>query len=150
MQKVVKDIKETKALAKVFLDKIIKEKNDGALVVGLSGELGAGKTHFTQEIAKLLGIKKKLTSPTFVIMKRYALKNKKWKNFFHIDAYRLKSHNEILKLGWQEMISNKENLIFIEWPEMVKKAMPKKYIKVKISHLPKKNKNTVDGRKFSF
>jgi len=125
--------KETNEIAKEFLVKL-SPLEKSATVVGLYGELGTGKTTFTQFIAKELGIKKKINSPTFTIMKRYALKNKNYKNLFHIDAYRLKNEKELPHLGWEEIIENKEHLIFIEWPENIIKAMPKKHHQIHISH----------------
>ena len=129
-----KDIKETSQIAEVFLEKILKEiriKNK-ALVVGLVGNLGAGKTTFLQSVAKHLGVKRKVSSPTFVIMKKYPLKNKKHKFLFHLDAYRLKNEQELLHLGWEEIIKDENNLVFIEWPQNVSKIMPKhtKYIQI--------------------
>ena len=66
---------------KMFLEKILgeKRKKKVAIVVGLSGDLGAGKTTFVQAVAKHLGVKNKVNSPTFVIIKKYSLKNKKHK-----------------------------------------------------------------------
>ena len=120
-----KSLKETEKIAKVFLHKLLKtQKGPGALVVGLSGELGAGKTAFTKLAAKLLGIKDKISSPTFVIQKKYSLKRKGYKYFFHLDAYRLKNKKELLHLGWDELIGGQEHLIFIEWPENVAGALP--------------------------
>ncbi len=132
MKKVAKNMEETVAVAEVFLREIlnIKRAEKGATIVGLSGDLGAGKTAFTQAVAKHLGIKNKITSPTFVLMKKYPLKSKteiKSKNhkfLIHIDAYRLKNEKELLDLGWAEILDNDEHLVFIEWPEMVKKAIP--------------------------
>lgn len=134
-----KDVKQTEEIAKMFLDEILKhhDTEKGALIVGLSGDLGAGKTAFTQSIAKHLGVKNKITSPTFVIMKKYPLKNKKHKFLFHLDAYRLKDEKELLHLGWKEIINNKEHLVFIEWPENVQKAIPTHARFVNISHKEK-------------
>jgi len=72
-----KSVEETIQIAKSFLDKILKNNKEqkGALIVALSGDLGAGKTAFTQAIGKHLGIKSKITSPTFVIIKKYTLPN---------------------------------------------------------------------------
>lgn len=145
MIKISKNIKDTEEIARDFLNKILKTKNTKALVVGLSGDLGTGKTHFTQAVAKLLKIKNKVNSPTFVIMKRYELPRPLlnpplgrgglgFRNLFHIDAYRLKNERELLHLGWEEIVFNKENIIFIEWPENVAKIMPQKHHKVSISH----------------
>jgi len=125
-----KNLKEFKAVAKKFINTIIKHgpKKSEATIVGLYGDLGAGKTTFTQEVAKSLGIKGKVVSPTFVIMKSYKL-------FIHIDAYRLKNEKELEKLGWKDLISNPKNLIFIEWPENVHKILPKEHICVCLEHV---------------
>ena len=131
-----KSITETSKIAKVFLEKILKsEKNKGsAVMVGLSGELGAGKTTFTKQVAKHLKIKNKVISPTFIIMKKYSLKLKGYKYFFHFDAYRLENEKELLHLGWEEILKDQRHIIFIEWPENVKKAIPKYAQTIKISN----------------
>ncbi len=140
MKKLSTSPKETEQLSKTFLDKILKNslKNKGATVVGLSGDLGAGKTAFTQYIGKLLGVKNKITSPTFVIFKKYQIKKLQklpnYKFLIHIDAYRLKHEQELLYLGWENMINNKENLILVEWPENIKDIMPKHSFYIEISH----------------
>jgi len=129
-----KNTRETKQIAETFLAKLLKnqKKNQGTLVVGLSGDLGIGKTAFIKSVAKYLGIKDKISSPTYVIMKKYLIKKKECKFFFHLDAYRLESEEELLHLGWKEIVSNKENLVFIEWPENILKIMPSdsKYIHI--------------------
>jgi tRNA threonylcarbamoyladenosine biosynthesis protein TsaE len=137
-----KNLKETKEIAKIFLDKILKDqKRKNALVVGLSGDLGTGKTALTKFSAKHLGIKKRIFSPTYVIMKKYALKLKGYKFFYHLDAYRLKNEKELLHLSWKEIISNKENLVFIEWPENVSKAMPSNTKYIYITHTKNGGRN---------
>lgn len=146
MPKVVKNskgIKETKEIAKMFLGKILKDKKPqkGALVVGLVGDLGAGKTTFVQAVAKHLGVKNKVNSPTFVIIKKYLIKNKKHKFLFHLDAYRLKNEGELLHLGWDDIIKNKEHLVFIEWPENVSGVIPKDSKFIKISHTEDKHRD---------
>ena len=133
MNRISKKTEDTKEIAKTFLARL-KFRQAGATMVGLSGELGTGKTTFVQFLARELGVKRKVASPTFVIMKRYAIKNSKYKNLFHLDAYRLKNEKELFHLGWEEVLSKKENLVFIEWPENVIKALPKKYYKIKITH----------------
>jgi tRNA threonylcarbamoyladenosine biosynthesis protein TsaE len=144
--KTAKNLSHTSKIAKDFLKEIKRGKTvkKTASVVGLSGDLGAGKTAFTQAMGKHLGIKRKMSSPTFVIIKRYKLKtpskphlNKegvKFKTLFHLDAYRLKNEKELLHLGWQEIIENPEHLVFIEWPENVAKVMPKNSKFISISH----------------
>ena len=143
MKKVSKNIEETSKIAKMFLDKILnnKRKQKGALIVALSGDLGAGKTAFTQAVAKHLRIKGKVTSPTFVIMKKYAINLEKYKFLFHFDAYRLKNEKELLYLKWEEIINNQEHIVFIEWPENVKKAIPADARFIYISHKENGHRN---------
>lgn len=122
-------------IAKSLLEKAIKSKSKTATVIALHGELGAGKTTLTQEIARLLGIKENLISPTFVIMKKYAIsKNKNFKYLIHIDAYRLNSGKELLNLGWQELFEDKDNLIIVEWPEKVLECLVGDICKVSLKH----------------
>ena len=79
-------LEELEDFAADFVSKL--EKSDTAKVIGLSGNLGAGKTTFTQRVAKKLGIlEESITSPTFVIMKKYELESQVFDNFIHIDAY---------------------------------------------------------------
>jgi len=124
--KTSKSLKETSEIAAIFLEEILKIENSkaGALVVGLVGDLGAGKTAFFQTVAKHLGVKGRVSSPTFVIMKKYPIKHKKQNFLFHLDAYRLKNARELLLLGWEEILNDKKNLVFIEWPQNVSKVMP--------------------------
>jgi tRNA threonylcarbamoyladenosine biosynthesis protein TsaE len=117
-----KSREETKEIANKFLETLTT--GETATVVALHGDLGAGKTTFTQEVGKLLGIEENMHSPTFVIEKIYSIDYKNFKNLIHIDAYRLEKESELLHLGWQEIIKEKENLIFIEWPERVSGIMP--------------------------
>jgi tRNA threonylcarbamoyladenosine biosynthesis protein TsaE len=144
MQKVSKNTKETIQIAKVFLEKMLrsKTKHDKALVVGLSGDLGAGKTTFIQAVAKHLGVKSKVNSPTFVIMKKYRLKKSNgFKYLFHLDAYRLKNEKELLYLGWEDIINNTEHLVFVEWPENVSKIMPSDSSRIHIAHSKNKQRH---------
>lgn len=89
----------------------------GGKIVCLSGELGSGKTTFTQGLLRGLKIKGPYTSPTFVIMKKYS------KDIFHIDAYRVKE-NDIINLGWKEIIADNNKIIIIEWADRIKKIIP--------------------------
>jgi len=145
-------VENTWKVAEDFTNLCNNIKRKRALIVALKGDLGSGKTTFTQGVAKALGIKQKITSPTFVIMKKYKISlrssvvssQKKLKNLktqdlilntlVHIDAYRLKIGEDLKVLGWSEIIKNPKNIVLIEWPENVKEAMPKKYVKVEFKH----------------
>ncbi len=123
-----------------ILEKLHNLKLDTATILTLQGDLGAGKTTLTQEISKQLGVKDKVISPTFVIMKKYDVVDKKFKNLIHIDAYRFEKSNEILKLGWEEIIKNKNNLIILEWPEIVSEFIPENALKIKLFHVNDTNR----------
>ncbi len=109
----------------------IQKKNKKAFILALSGELGVGKTTITQAIAKNLEIKENLVSPTFVIMKKYEIKKGIFKKLIHIDAYRLEKEEDLINLGWSELIKDEGNLIIVEWPERV------------LTHINKKNAHFV-------
>jgi tRNA threonylcarbamoyladenosine biosynthesis protein TsaE len=96
-------------------------------IICLSGELGAGKTTFTQGLLKGLKVKGPYTSPTFVIMKHY--KNKA-NNIYHVDAYRV-DNNDIINLGWKEIVADDNSVIIIEWADRIKKIIPKGALWVK-------------------
>lgn len=109
----------------------------GGEVIGLSGDLGAGKTIFTKGLAKGLGITNNVNSPTFVIMKKYETKNEKIKikNLIHIDAYRLNSAEDIKAIGADEYFERPDTITVIEWPENIKRILPIKIIFIKIKSL---------------
>lgn len=126
-QKETKDF--AKNLAAAFLTKPFRRK--GAFVLGLEGELGAGKTSFAQGFAQGLGIKEKILSPTFVILKKYAVSKSRAKSqksssafFYHIDCYRLHKPAELLALGFKKIVSNPDNIVLIEWADHIRKILP--------------------------
>lgn len=88
-------------------------------VVCLRGDLGAGKTTLIQGIARGLGIKNRINSPTFIIVRHYD-------NFWHLDLYRLTCLEEALVVGIEEILNEKSGIILIEWPEKIEKILPKK------------------------
>lgn len=116
---------ELQAFVASFIDSIEPDKNV-ATVCGLSGNLGAGKTTFTQELARQLGVLEPITSPTFVIQKRYDLQGGRipFDTLIHIDAYRLEGGDELRSLGFTDDLQNSRNLIIVEWPERVKSILP--------------------------
>ncbi len=159
MKRVSKSLAETEEAAKDFLDFLSENKvGKGAQVAGLFGDLGAGKTTFVQAIGRLVGIKEIITSPTFVIMKRYEVEapgtshfrdhsgafaqvlvskmagsdrpTSSFERLIHIDAYRLKNGEELMKLNFAEVLADPNNLVLIEWPENVASAMPENFHKV--------------------
>lgn len=131
--KTLHNLRETQDFAREFVQNLSPQEH-GATVLGLYGDLGAGKTSFTQGLAQALGVSDTVVSPTFVIEKIYTLENQKFSHLIHIDAYRIEKVEEMLHLGWKEIISNKENLIIVEWPELIDSIMPP-HITIRLAHV---------------
>ncbi|HUO56235.1 MAG TPA: tRNA (adenosine(37)-N6)-threonylcarbamoyltransferase complex ATPase subunit type 1 TsaE [Candidatus Paceibacterota bacterium] len=112
-----------KAEAARFLSTLLP-RADGAMVIALSGDLGAGKTTFVQGISEALCVEERVTSPTFVIKKIYELESQPFGRLIHIDAYRLKDAHELETLGWHEIVADPRNLILVDWPERVASLIP--------------------------
>jgi tRNA threonylcarbamoyladenosine biosynthesis protein TsaE len=129
MKKILsRSLDDTSRIAHEWLASLEKKESE-ALVVGLSGNLGSGKTAFVKAVATALGINKNVTSPTFVIEKIYlrdiAVSSEfPWSRLVHIDAYRLESARELEVLNFEELVEDPNNLILIEWPENVKEILP--------------------------
>ena len=103
----------------------------GGDILCLYGDLGVGKTTLTKGIAQVFGIKQRIKSPTFTLFNVYNVQiDGKRIKFVHIDAYRLNSPKELLVLDWDKTISDPKNIIFIEWPEIVKEILPENHIKI--------------------
>jgi tRNA threonylcarbamoyladenosine biosynthesis protein TsaE len=111
-----------------------------ATLVSFTGELGAGKTTFIQTLAQSYGIEERITSPTFVFEKTYELAPKTARGFtklVHIDAYRLKSVQELDGLGFTARMRDSGTLILFEWPEQVSGVLPTPDVAVSITvHTP--------------
>lgn len=140
MEKIVlKDLKET-----LVYGKKVAKNSRGGDILALSGPLGAGKTSLAQGVAKGLGLKQKINSPTFNIIKIYLVKNNiKIKEFIHIDAYRLKSSQELLFLGIEDIFNKKDVLILIEWSEKIKDILPTKTKFIKIDYYNKRKERII-------
>ena len=122
---------ELDSLAKEIIQKSESLENIGAFIVALYGDLGSGKTTFTKHFARNLGVNDDVTSPTFVIQKRFPIQNSKFKNLYHIDVYRLENQEELEKIGWNEISKNPENIILLEWADKVENLIPKSALKMK-------------------
>lgn len=124
MEQIIKSIPDLEEFAKNFLD-ALRAKENGASVVGLSGDLGSGKTAFVKAAAKTLNISEVVLSPTFVIAKFYKIpEHSMWSRLVHIDAYRIEAVSELKPLRLERLIDDPLNLVFIEWPENIGVLFP--------------------------
>lgn len=112
---------ETEAVA---LISVLRPKQDSATLITLSGDLGAGKTAFTQATARTLGVLEPVTSPTFVLAKSYDLEGQAFERLVHIDAYRLAGGKDLGALDFVRTLGDPLTLVMLEWPEIVKDALP--------------------------
>lgn len=115
-----KNEQDTKNLAK----KIASKLNTGDVIV-LSGDLGSGKTKFTEGFLAYFNLENEISSPTFTIVNEYNTPNT---NIFHFDVYRLSSEDEFYAIGGEEYFNN--GICIIEWGEIIKNALPSNYIQI--------------------
>ncbi len=104
----------------------------------LHGEMGAGKTYFTQELCKKLGVTDAVTSPTFALMHVYDSTDSSIKKVLHLDLYRLKKPSEICSLGLEQEFEPKDTIAFIEWPSLVDDSSWESFFK--LTGCPKPNR----------
>lgn len=120
---------ETKNLACAIADTL-----HGGQVIGLIGELGTGKTTFTQHLAEALGVEEHVTSPTFTIMQIYEVDAKPITRLVHIDAYRLAGTSDLHALGAEEHFSNPNTVTVIEWADRVRELVPPHSLLLHFTH----------------
>ena len=108
----------------VFASELASKLHIGDVVV-LSGELGAGKTKFTEGFLKYFGLDKEISSPTFNIVNEYKRNNIK---IYHFDVYRLEDVDEFYAIGGEEYFSS--GICIIEWGELIEEALPSNYIQI--------------------
>jgi tRNA threonylcarbamoyladenosine biosynthesis protein TsaE len=143
---------ETQHFAEEFLQELVEQSRGSvtACVVGLLGDLGGGKTTFTQGLAKALGIEDPVRSPTFLIMKTFDLPRPigSFERCIHIDAYRLEKEEEMEQLGWQELINDPNNLIIVEWADKITALLPENTIKLEFEFIDEQTRKiTIHGEK---
>lgn len=136
----------------------IFDQRKHALVLAMQGDLGGGKTTFIQGLARGLGIKENITSPTFVILKKFEIpllhqcpgkpqlhfaRNDRGSLFYHIDAYRLEKPEDLTDLAIEGILSDTNNIVAIEWSEKIQKILPKNAIKIKFEFIDEKTRKIV-------
>ena len=112
---------ETQKIGEDLMYKLLPKLKHSCIIFALQGELGAGKTQFAKGVARALGIKETITSPTFVLVKEYPFQlritNYELRvdgTLFHIDTWRLQDEKELEDLGFERMIKP-GNVILVEW-----------------------------------
>ncbi len=125
---------ETKLIGKKFAERL--KKGD---VVVLTGDLGSGKTKFTEGVLQYFELDNEISSPTFTIVNEYA--NEK-ETIYHFDVYRLEDEDEFYAIGGEEYFQ--KGICLIEWGEMIEKALPNKYIHISFSrNLDEENRREI-------
>jgi tRNA threonylcarbamoyladenosine biosynthesis protein TsaE len=156
MEYISKSLEDTERIAGEIAEKI-NFNADKATVVGLYGDLGAGKTTFMKYFAKHFGVEEEVQSPTFIIMRIFemnqsqvASRKSQATKLIHIDAYRIEKAEELLNLGWKELLAHPSNLICMEWPEKVAEILPE-HIMLRFEHVedPEQSEGQNNTRKIS-
>ncbi len=112
-------------------------------VISLTGDLGAGKTCFTQGLAQSLGIRERITSPTFNLIKEY----KNSMPLYHFDVYRLAAPDDLFDLGYEEYFYG-DGITIIEWGDKIQALLPAVFLRIEFRRLPDENSRelTVSSR----
>lgn len=158
---------ETKKVARLFAEEVMAmPSRRRAFVVLFKGDLGAGKTTFIQSLLRELGVKKKVVSPTFALLRSYKLpvsilsprslslsfpRRRESSSFafttaHHFDCYRIGEAKEMQELGFGELVKDPRNIILIEWPDRIKELLPREKVTVVLSYGETINERTIEIR----
>lgn len=120
----------------------------GGEVICLYGDLGSGKTTFVQGLARALGIKKRVLSPTFVMIRQYVIRvTCSVSRFYHVDLYRVETEKDVAGLGLSEIWQDPQNIVAIEWPEKIQKILPDKRINIYFEYIDENERRiTINSR----
>lgn len=144
---------ETKKIAASLARELLRLGPIGrrATVLGLIGDLGAGKTTFIQGFAHGLGVKHRITSPTFVIFRNYKIpipRHKSlvisYRSLYHVDAFRISKISELAPLGFKKILANPKNIVLVEWADRIRRALPRNTICIHFSHGKKENERKIE------
>ncbi len=142
MNYVSHSVEDTRLLAREQAFELTRNYEGRPIIIALEGELGAGKTTFTQAFAAALGVGDRVKSPTFVLMKQYDLETVPgYHHLYHLDCYRLNNGAELYPLGIQDILENHGNIVLIEWSERVAAILPSGRLVVHIDHIAEHIRN---------
>lgn len=138
MKFVSESVTSTNRAAKMMAHEILN--TNSLVVIGFIGNLGTGKTTFIKSLIKGLGYKKRVTSPTFLVMRKFSI-NKGSRSIYHIDAYRVLSQ-DLMGLGFKNILKS-PNIVLVEWADRIKRSLPKKSIYIKLEHSQYENERYI-------
>jgi len=137
---------ETKRFGREIAESLLGDehhKTKAATVIALRGDLGAGKTTFTQGFFRGLGIRRSPTSPTFVLMRRYAMRRAGFLNVYHVDAYRLSGAAATDALDMDAVLKDPRNIVLVEWPEKIEGILPRDAMRLDFAYGKKENERVI-------
>jgi tRNA threonylcarbamoyladenosine biosynthesis protein TsaE len=112
----------------------LRPQKTGAVVVALHGELGSGKTQFVKGFARGLGVRERIVSPTFILMRVFLLPHTAaFRRLVHIDAYRIRRAHELKELGWNALTADRRTVVILDWAENVKRILPYPHLHIELS-----------------
>lgn len=127
----------TKQAAGALAAKVLRGgvRRSGASVIALYGDLGTGKTTFAQGFLRALGVKGRITSPTFIFVRRYVLSRNRacFRHAYHFDLYRVRRAEDLRRTGFYEALRDQKAVVLIEWPEHAGKKLKRPY-RVHLTH----------------
>ena len=122
----------------------LRPQKAGAVVVALCGELGSGKTQFVKGFARGLGVRERIVSPTFILMRVFLLPHTAaFRRLVHIDAYRIRRPHELKELGWNALTADRRTVVILEWAENVKRILPYPHLRIGLSLTGEKEREVV-------
>ena len=118
MEHISNNLEDTKKIAVLILDTL---KDENKHILSLYGNLGSGKTQLVKCMAEELGIEASVTSPTFILRNDYITTDETFKTMSHIDLYRIENKEEIETIGLNDIMSERDRLVVIEWADRIDK-----------------------------
>jgi tRNA threonylcarbamoyladenosine biosynthesis protein TsaE len=139
----INNLAETKKKAEKIAQRILRVKNQKTIILALTGELGSGKTSFVQGLARGLGLKEKILSPTFVLLKKFRIKKPGFKIFYHLDCYRIESPEDLKTINLKKIINQPGNITAIEWAERITQILPPETIVITFNSIEKNKRELI-------
>lgn len=119
--------KQTQGIACEIVEGLLQQNKR---IIGLYGDLGAGKTQFVKGVARCLGVEQVVNSPTFLIMKKYPTRHSKILFLYHFDCYRIEDPQEMSLLQFNDIIQEQNAVVLIEWADKIENLLPHNAAKI--------------------